>query len=72
MRILVTGGAGFIGSNVVDGYLAEGHDVVVVDDLSAGSPTNVSRRAGFHQVDVRSAAQVCNISGAETWLQPLK
>ena len=56
MRILVTGGAGFIGSNVVDGYLAEGHDVVVVDDLSAGSPTNVSRRAGFHQVDVRSAA----------------
>jgi UDP-glucose 4-epimerase len=56
MRILITGGAGFIGSSVVDGYLADGHDVVVVDDLSAGSPANVSRRARFHQVDVRSAA----------------
>jgi len=56
MRILITGGAGFIGSNIVDGYLADGHEVVVVDDLSAGSPANVSRRARFHQVDVRSAA----------------
>ena len=56
MRILITGGAGFIGSSVADGYLADGHDVVVVDDLSAGSPANVSRRARFHHVDVRSAA----------------
>jgi len=54
MRILVTGGAGFIGSNVVDGYVAAGHEVAVVDDLSAGSPANVSRRARLHQVDVRS------------------
>jgi UDP-glucose 4-epimerase len=54
MRILVTGGAGFIGSNVVDGYLAAGHEVSVVDDLSAGAPANVSRRARVHQVDVRS------------------
>jgi len=54
MRILVTGGAGFIGSNVVDGYLAAGHDVTVVDDLSAGAPANVSRRARFHRADVRS------------------
>src|SRR4051812_17065539 len=55
MRILVTGGAGFIGSNVVDGYLAAGHEVTVVDDLSAGSPANVSRRARFHRVDIRGA-----------------
>ena len=55
MRILVTGGAGFIGSNVVDGFLAGGHDVVVVDDLSAGSAANVSRRARLHRVDIRSA-----------------
>src|SRR5215470_3791633 len=54
MRILVTGGAGFIGSTVVDGYLAEGHDVAVVDDLSAGSADNVARRARLHRVDVRS------------------
>jgi UDP-glucose 4-epimerase len=55
MRILVTGGAGFIGSNVVDGFLAGGHDVAVVDDLSAGSAANVSRRARLHRVDIRSA-----------------
>ena len=54
MRILVTGGAGFIGSNVVDGYLAAGHEVTVVDDLSAGTPLNVSRRVHVHRVDVRS------------------
>ena len=54
MRILITGGAGFIGSSVVDGYLAAGHDVAVVDDLSAGAPANVSRRARFHRADVRS------------------
>jgi UDP-glucose 4-epimerase len=55
MRILVTGGAGFIGSNIVDGCLAEGHEVVVVDDLSAGMPVNVSRRARLHRLDVRSS-----------------
>ena len=55
MRILVTGGAGFIGSNIVDGYLDAGHEVTVVDDLSAGMPANVSRRARLHRVDVRSA-----------------
>jgi len=55
VRILVTGGAGFIGSNVVDGYLAEGHDVAVVDDLSSGSAHNVGRRARLHRLDVRSS-----------------
>ena len=54
MRVLVTGGAGFIGSNIVDGYLAAGHEVAVVDDLSAGTPVNVSRRVHVHRVDVRS------------------
>lgn len=55
MRILVTGGAGFIGSHVVDAYLAAGHEVGVVDDLSAGSMENLSPRVSFWQADVRSA-----------------
>jgi UDP-glucose 4-epimerase len=56
MKVLVTGGAGFIGSHVADGYLAEGLDVVIVDDLSRGSPENVSPRAHFYQVDIRDRA----------------
>jgi len=54
MKILVTGGAGFIGSNVVDGYVAEGHEVIVVDDLSSGKRSNVNPKATFYQVDIRS------------------
>lgn len=53
MRILVTGGAGFIGSHVVDACLAAGHDVVVVDDLSTGRRAHVNPRARFHEIDVR-------------------
>ncbi len=51
MRILVTGGAGFIGSNLVDRLLADGHEVIVVDDLSSGA--NQAARAEFHELDVR-------------------
>ena len=42
MRILVTGGAGFIGSHVVDAYIAAGHELAVLDDLSTGSEKNVN------------------------------
>jgi len=54
MKILVTGGAGFIGSHVTDMFVDEGHDVVVVDDLSAGRREQVNPRAKFYQVDIRS------------------
>jgi UDP-glucose 4-epimerase len=61
MRVLVTGGAGFIGSNLVDRLLAEGCDVDVVDDLSTGALANLaearaqrSRRCTFHRMDLRS------------------
>ena len=47
MRVLVTGGAGFIGSNLAEGYLADGHDVVVLDDLSTGFEEHVPRGARF-------------------------
>ena len=55
MNILVTGGAGFIGSHVVDAYLAEGHHVVIVDDLSSGVKENVNPKAEFHQLDIRGS-----------------
>jgi len=56
MKILVTGGAGFIGSNVVDGYIEAGHEVLVVDNLLTGKASNVNPKAVFYQVDVRSEA----------------
>ena len=56
MRILVTGGAGFIGSHLVDAYLAAGHEVGVVDDLSTGVRENVNAAARFWEADIRSSA----------------
>jgi UDP-glucose 4-epimerase len=55
MRVLVTGGAGFIASHVAEAYLAAGHEVAVVDDLSTGFKENLDKRNRFWQVDVRSA-----------------
>jgi UDP-glucose 4-epimerase len=54
MKILVTGGAGFIGSNVVDGYVEAGHEVLVVDNLSSGKRENVHPEAKFYPMDIRS------------------
>ena len=54
MKILVTGGAGFIGSHVVDAYIEAGHQVAVVDDLSTGRPSNLNQQAAFYKVDIRS------------------
>jgi UDP-glucose 4-epimerase len=53
MNILVTGGAGFIGSHVVDAYLEAGHSVTVVDDLSSGSAANLNPKARFFRMDIR-------------------
>ncbi len=53
-RILVTGGAGFIGSHVTDAYLAAGHDVWVLDNLSSGRRSNVPAGAEFVEMDIRS------------------
>jgi len=53
MRILVTGGAGFIASHVVNGYLAAEHEVAVLDDLSRGSRSNLHPKARFYLGDIR-------------------
>ncbi len=55
-RILITGGAGFIGSTIADLFLGAGWDVAVLDDLSSGKRDNVPAGARFYPVDVRSAA----------------
>jgi len=55
MKILVTGGAGFIGSNVADAYIKAGHEVVILDNLFTGKWQNLNSRAKFYLMDVRSA-----------------
>ena len=54
MKVLVTGGAGFIGSHVAEAAVEAGHRVLVVDDLSTGTTDNVPRQAEFHPVDIRN------------------
>jgi UDP-glucose 4-epimerase len=56
VKVLVTGGAGFVGSHVVDRCLEAGHEVAVVDDLSTGRRDNVSAAARLHVADIRSPA----------------
>jgi UDP-glucose 4-epimerase len=53
MKILVTGGAGFIGSHVADAYIAAGHDVAILDDLSRGSERNLNPPARLYRGDIR-------------------
>ncbi|MDP2637224.1 MAG: NAD-dependent epimerase/dehydratase family protein [bacterium] len=54
MRMLVTGGAGFIGSHVVDALIQKGHRVSVVDNLSTGFRKNLNPKASFYKADIRS------------------
>src|SRR5262245_20849701 len=58
MRVAVTGGAGFIGSDVIDAFTARGDDVLVVDDLSTGSERNLAAPVELAQVDVAREAEL--------------
>lgn len=59
MRVVVTGGAGFVGSHTVDALLGQGHEVAIIDDLSTGFRGNLDPRALFHEMDI------CNGPGVE-------
>jgi UDP-glucose 4-epimerase len=67
VRVVVTGGAGFIGSHVADAFLARRDDVLVVDDLSTGQRSNVPERAQFVQLDIadRDALEPAFAGGAD-------
>ena len=53
MNVLVTGGAGFIGSHVADACIQTGHDVVIVDDLSMGRKENINPKAKFIKANIQ-------------------
>ena len=57
-KALVTGGAGFIGSNLVDELIERGYEVVIIDDLSTGKKENINPKADFHKLDVRDLEKI--------------
>ena len=61
MRVLVTGGIGFIGSHLADAFAARGDDVVVVDDLSAGRVERLNPRAVLHKVSITDASALAEV-----------
>lgn len=65
MNVLVTGGAGFIGSHLAEAYLRDGHRVAVVDDLSSGKFENVPEGARFYPVDIRNKAALASVFAVE-------
>ncbi|MDD2523704.1 MAG: NAD-dependent epimerase/dehydratase family protein [Endomicrobiia bacterium] len=65
MKILVTGGAGFIGSNITDALIDKKHEVVIVDDLSTGNKQNINPKAKFYKLSVTNAKKIDEIFSNE-------
>ncbi len=61
MKILITGGAGFIGSNIADKMLEEGHSVVIIDNLSSGQKKNIPSKAKFYKADITDVKLVDSV-----------
>jgi len=64
MRVIVTGGAGFIGSHLTDAFLARADDVAVIDDLSAGRQARLDDRVTLHKVSVTDASSLTEVIGS--------
>jgi UDP-glucose 4-epimerase len=61
MKIIITGGAGFIASHVTDEYIKAGHKVVIIDNLSTGFKKNINPKAKFYKTDIRDKKTIDNI-----------
>jgi len=64
-KILVTGGAGFIGSHLVDRLIEKGHQVVVVDNLSTGKKENLNHKAKFYKIPNLQGSDPCKKFGSD-------
>ncbi len=58
MKIIVTGGAGFIASHISDKFIEQGHEVIICDNLSTGKKINLNAKAEFHNIDIRERKQI--------------
>ncbi|MCR4328866.1 MAG: NAD-dependent epimerase/dehydratase family protein [Patescibacteria group bacterium] len=65
MKIIITGGAGFIASHVADAYIAKGHRVAIIDNLATGFRRNVPKKATFYEADIRDLARMKKIFARE-------
>lgn len=71
MKVMVVGGAGYIGSHAVYELIRAGHEVVVLDNLSTGRLRNVHRNARFYQADIRNYDEIVNVLAVETAIAPI-